>query len=130
MCGCANTTYPAYKSPCIARVAAFQYGFDATYHGPGTKCIGNFSIIHFYFNPQMSFNPGDGVYYNSFGHGYFSLEVSVTDAVSGEFTISLCLRILVTMAWPAMPTAVAIPSPSPILSAVVSIPKPFTLGRC
>ena len=98
MRGGAHAAHATYKGPGVAGVAPFQYGFNAANHGACTEGIRNLTIIHFNFNPQVSFNPGDGIYNDSFSHGYNTLGVSVSGVVSGALVISLCLRTLVTMA--------------------------------
>ena len=64
----ADAAHAADEGPRIARIAAFQDGFDAAYHGAGTEGIRNDSIVYFNFDPQVTFNSGDGIYNDSFSH--------------------------------------------------------------
>src|SRR5664280_327961 len=96
-----GSTYSAYtsdKSPGVARIAALEYRFNATNHSPCAVGIGNYSVLNFYLNPEMTFYTGYRIYNYSLCHDYFSLGVSIPEVVSGAFAISRCLRIFVRIA--------------------------------
>jgi hypothetical protein len=49
------------ESPRIARIAALQNDLDAAHHGAGARRLGDDRAVELRLDPQMSFDPRDGI---------------------------------------------------------------------
>ena len=61
------------KSGSVPGIPAFQDDLDAAPHLARRPGVGDLAAVYFTVDAQMSFDPGDGVDGNSFGHIYLSL---------------------------------------------------------
>jgi len=60
---CANATGAFRECPGIARIASFQNLFESANHRSGTVGIGNYAVIDYGFDSQMSFNSCNWIYH-------------------------------------------------------------------
>ena len=64
------------ECPGIARVAALQNNLQAAEHGARTHGVVDvIAFVEHRFHAEVPFNSGDGVYYHSLCHGYFTSPV-------------------------------------------------------
>ncbi len=131
MHGRADPAGPFAKGPGVARIAPLKDLLESAHHRARAIGIHNLPVFHFRFDAEVTLDAGNRVNDNSGSHQVPPSLLEVGGLLSSiSCWMSLCLRILVRMAWAAMPAAVAAPIASPTLSAVVSMPKPGNEGRC
>ena len=71
MYGRSDTTDALRKRPSLPRITSFQDRFNASEHRAGCPRICHEAIFYLDFYPQMSFDAGDWINYDSFTHDSF-----------------------------------------------------------
>jgi hypothetical protein len=62
-----HAAYALCKSPRIARVAPLENDFDAAHHGAGARRLRDDRTVELRLDPQMSFDPSDGIDHDGLG---------------------------------------------------------------
>ncbi len=113
--------------PGIAGIAADEDLLEAAHHGAGAVGVGDDAVLHHRFNAQVAFNASDGIDNNSWHSSSRFLLIFGVDFGDDLLLADIGDKFYACAATPAR---VVRPTAVPMVSAVLSMPKPGNLDRC